>query len=474
MTESPPRHRPTALSFFLSTVRRFWWVIAVAVVVGCVASVLAYNRAVPQYRSTAQLFVSLPTSDLGPQASYQGGLFTQQRVISYADLVTSPKVLDPVLASTGLDLTRSQLASHVSVEAPENTVLINMSVTLPSAADAQKATQAIAEAFSAFVERIERPEVDSAPPIRIVVSRAAQLPNDPISPQLRLYLVIGLLGGLVVGLACASVLVIRDRTVKSLEETSDDFGLRALANVPADPSLRTGPDADAADSDSGKHRLEAYRQLRAQLRFIDVDTPPRVIMFTSARQADGKTTTAVGFARVQAQAGARVLLIEADLHRPQLCVRYGFPQDGGGLSGFLAEETEDREPAIVEVDGLHVLPAGAAIPFPGDALASRRMASLIAELREQFDYVVIDSPPVLPVADAINLAPLTDVVVVIARYGATGLTEIGETVRRLRSAGVTCQGLVVNRVPSSAAGYGYGYGYGYGFDRAAEPAATSG
>lgn len=461
MPDPPIRSRSTALSLALTAVRRFWWVIALAVVVGLAASVLAYNRATPQYKASAQLFVSAPTGDLGPQASYQGGLFTQQRVVSYADLVTSPAVLDAVIRETGTDLSRSELASHVSVDAPENTVLINIAVTLPSAAEAQRVAQALAGEFSTFVESLERPESDTAPPIRIAVSRSAQLPTAPVSPSLKLNLAIGLLGGLVVGVACAAALVARDRTVKSLAETSDEFGLRALANVPTDPSLRTDT---AAEGSGSTHRLEAYRQLRAQLRFIDVDTPPRVIMFTSARQADGKTTTAIGFARVHAQAGARVLLVEADLHRPQLEVRYGFPAAGGGLSGYLAEDGGDREPEIVEVDGLHVLPAGAPIPFPGDALASRRMAGLIAELRESFDYIVIDSPPVLPVADAINLAPLTDIVVVIARYGVTGLNEIGETARRLRSAGVTNQGLVVNSVPSSAAGYdSYGYGYGYGY-----------
>lgn len=463
MPDPPVRSRSTALSFALTAAQRFWWVIAVAIVVGLAASVLAYDRATPQYKASAQLFVSVPTRDLGPQASYQGGLFTQQRVVSYADLVTSPSVLDTVIRETGTDMSRSELASHVSVEAPEDTVLINIAVTLPSAKEAQRIAQALAEAFSTFVETLEQPDGESVSPIRVAVSRPAQLPTSPVSPSLKLNLAIGLLGGLLVGAACAAGLVIRDRTVKSLEETSDEFGLRALATVPADPLL--GAD-DHAENAASAPRLEAYRQLRAQLRFIDVDAPPRVIMFTSARQADGKTTTAIGFAQVHAQAGARVLLVEADLHRPQLETRYGFPSTGGGLSGYLAEDRDGCMPEIVEVDGLHVLPAGAPIPFPGDALASRRMTSLIADLRESFDYIVIDSPPVLPLADAINLAPLTDVVVVITRYGVTGLNELRETTRRLRSAGVAIQGLVLNNAPSSATGYDrYGYGYGYAPDR---------
>jgi receptor protein-tyrosine kinase len=198
------------------------------------------------------------------------------------------------------------------------------------------------------------------------------------------------------------------------------------------------------------------------LQFLNVDNPPRVIVVTSSVPGEGKSTLAVNLSTALAQSGSRVTLVEADLRRPRV-TRYMGLVGGAGLTNVLAGTAELHEVTQPWGDGkLSVLAAGPMPPNPSEMLGSAQMRSLLQSLRETQDYVIIDTPPLLPVTDAAVLSVLADGCVITTRFGKTRREQLTEAAATLSRIDAKLLGIVLNRVPQAAAvarGYGYGYGY---------------
>ena len=225
----------------------------------------------------------------------------------------------------------------------------------------------------------------------------------------------------------------------------------------------------AIDRNSSKPIAEAYRQLRTNLQFVNVDDPPKVIMISSAVPSEGKTTVAVNLALILAEAGRSVTLVEGDLRRPRV-TRYLGLVGGAGLTNILAGSAEVEDVLQAYGDGnLKVIAAGPTPPNPSELLASSHMARLVDQLRGGSDFVLVDAPPLLPVADASGLAAIVDGVVLSVRYGSTHKAQLRQTRATLDRVGARTLGIILNIVPPKAevsSVYGYGYGYSYDAERA--------
>jgi receptor protein-tyrosine kinase len=217
---------------------------------------------------------------------------------------------------------------------------------------------------------------------------------------------------------------------------------------------------------------EAFRAIRTNLRFLDVDNPPRVIVVGSAVPGEGKSTLAVNLSAALAQSGSRVALVEADLRRPRVA-RYLGLVEGSGLSNVLSgTATVDDVLQTWRDPRLQVLAAGPMPPNPSEMLGSTQMRILLASLRETYDYVVVDSPPLLPVTDGAVLSALSDGCLITARHGTTRRAQLTEAMTVLDRVDAKLLGVVLNGVPSAA--LAYGYGYGYAADRSRMPAPAGG
>jgi capsular exopolysaccharide synthesis family protein len=207
--------------------------------------------------------------------------------------------------------------------------------------------------------------------------------------------------------------------------------------------------------------------LRTNLRFADVDNPPRTIVVTSSMPGEGKSTSACNLALTLALTGSKVVLVEADLRKPRVCEYLGL-DSGAGLTNVLAgQNTLDDVLVSWRRGTLTVLPSGPVPPNPSELLGSQHMGNLVKALSAGFDYVVIDTPPLLPVTDAAVLATLTDGALLIARHGKTSRDDVERAARSLEAVNARLLGTVLNAVPLRASGYGYGYGYGYAEDKPA-------
>jgi polysaccharide biosynthesis transport protein len=311
--------------------------------------------------------------------------------------------------------------------------------------------------------------------IRVV--DVARTPTSPIIPNIPHSLMLGLLFGLAAGIGLAFVLEGLDTTVRNMEEVSAISMLPALGTIPLQLSsnghLRkrlttlSGGDGKPESPDlvtyirPKSEAAEAYRALRTSILLSSFGAPPKVILVTSALPQEGKTTISANSALVLAQRGSRVLLLDADLRRPGIEKLFGL-KARGGLSTLISgvDKLEDVLVPSTEVPNLWILPAGPIPPQPAELLSSTLMKEYIARWRNEFDHIVIDTPPCLSVTDAVVLSPEADRVILVARSGKTTKPALRRASDLLLQVNARVMGIVLNALNlRSADGY-YHYSYG--------------
>ena len=310
--------------------------------------------------------------------------------------------------------------------------------------------------------------------IRVV--DVARIPIYPITPNVPRNLVLGLLLGLAGGIGLAFVLESLDRTVRNMEEVSAISTLPALGTIPifGNVSFRKRlKGVSLADGESEPPVLityvrpkseaaEAYRALRTSILLSSFGAPPRVILVTSALPQEGKTTISANSALVLAQGGSRVLLVDADLRRPGIGKLFDLrPREG--LSTLISgvNKVGDVVVPMADVPNLWILPAGPIPPQPAELLSSAVMKDHLARWRNEFDHIIIDSPPCLSVTDAVVLSPMADRVILVARSGQTTKLALRRACDLLLQVNARVMGIVLNALNRSADGYYYSYGGAY-------------
>lgn len=445
---------------YLRTLRKRWTLVALCILLALGAAAATLALSAKQYTSSATLFVSTRDGGGGIADAYEGGLFTQQRVKSYAEVAGSPAVTESV--ARRLHLPPSEVAGKVSADAPSGTVLINIGVTDGSAARARAIAAAAAAEVSRLIPRLETPPGVSASPVKVTVTRAASLPGAPSSPKPRIALLLGLLLGIALGVGAAVLAETLDTTVKGKEDLQRLTGSAPLGIIADDPEVAHRPLVVHVGSQSP--RAETFRQLRTNLQYADVDRPVRSLVLTSAISGEGKSTTACNLAITMAEAGLRSVLVEADLRRPRVNEYMGL-ENAVGLTSVLAGAASLDE--ALQPWGHHqlwVLPSGPLPPNPSEILGSRQMVELLMALDERADVVVLDAPPLLPVTDAAVLARIADGAVLVVQAQHTKREHVSRCLEALASVDSRLLGTVVNRAPTrgpDAETYGRGNGYGY-------------
>jgi capsular exopolysaccharide synthesis family protein len=434
----------------------------------CVGAAAAYTfTETPRYQSRAQLFVAAQTDQSN---AFQGSQFTTARVQSYVDILRSPRITQPVVDELNLPMSARDLAGELSAVAPTNTVLINMTVDDVDARRAQLIGRAVSSQFVKFIQSLEYGAADGSAPVKVSVSTPATLPTAPSSPKKAINLTAGLLVGLILAAAAAFLRDRLDSSIHTSDELTSRFGLPVLGEIPFDAKAVEG--LSGLGDPSSHRRVEALRVLRTNLQFVDIDSPPRVIVVTSCLPGEGKSTTISSLAAVIAEAGRKVVLIEGDLRSPVLS-RYMGITPNIGLAGVMLERISLND-ALLPVDAasnMMLLCAGPPTPNPSELLDSARMQSVITDLAAQFDTVLIDAPPVLAVADAAVLAARAEATLVVCEVGRTRGPTLERGLAALSTVGAHVIGAVANKARfKSDELYGYGgYGvYGNGLAPAAK------
>ncbi len=303
---------------------------------------------------------------------------------------------------------------------------------------------------------------------------AARVPTGPSEPNIPRNLSFALVLGVISGVSLAFLLENMDNTVRTPEQAQSISGLPSLGMIPlgskSSGHKSSGKRLALAASQEVVETVtqvrpqsqmsESYRALRTSLLLSNLGAPPKVIMVTSARPQEGKTTTSINTAIVLAQKGVRVLLVDADLRRPSVHKTLGMGPRSG-LSNVLTGSATMQQTITVSpiLPNLFILPAGTPPPNPAELLASSNMRDLLAELRPQYDHIVIDTPPTLSVTDAVVLSPRADATILVIRSGQTTKQALRRAREILTQVNAHVAGVLLNAVDLTSPDYYYYYEY---------------
>ncbi len=435
--------------------RSRWITVCVTTVVAVFVAVAVSLLTTPLYQASTRLFVS--TGAGGSVAeTYQGNRYSQERVASYAELLKGETVAQRTIDKLGLDMSAGKLSGSITATAKRDTVLINLAVLDNSPVRARDIANTLSDEFVEMVRELETPEGGLRADARVVVEQRASIPSHSVVPKTARNIAVGLALGVIIGVGLALARDVLDNTVKSRDNLEEVTGAALVGSIPFDKNRQKQP---AISFDTEQSAVaEAFRKLRTNLQFLAVDSPPRVIVFTSSMPSEGKSTAAVNIAMALAEAEKRVVLVDGDMRRPTV---HSYLELVGtvGFSTVLSGATSlDEALQKTRFPGLTVLTSGAIPPNPSELLGSQSARNLLSELRTQFDYVIVDSTPLLAVTDAAILAAGADGVLLIARFGRTKREQLGHAVESLENVGAPVLGVVFTMVPTRGnATYGYGY-----------------
>ena len=437
-------------------------IIIATTVLGIIGALIINFTTIPTYQSEAEIFVSTPASTLDISALATGGSFSQQRVKSYAQIVNSPLTLEPVIQQLQLKTTPEKLSQAIVASAPLDTVLIKLTVTDTDPQRASDIANAVADQFALTVSELELHGIGVDSPVKVSTVKRATPAGAPSAPKKSINFALGLLLGFGAGIGIASLRKLLDNTVKNEDDLDGTPLLAAIGfdNMADEKPLITQAGRYAA-------RTESFRTLRTNLQFLNPDAHPQVITFTSALPGEGKTTSALNLALSLAQAGAKTVLIETDLRRPKIPIYLEMSAMDPGITELISGQKLLNATSLKSVlqterkTGLKVLLSGKVPPNPSELLGSQKFDQVIALLRKQFEYVIIDCPPLLPVTDAAIVATKSDGVVLVIHAGLTRRPHFIGARDAIQSVGSKVLGVVLNKIPETSLEYEYGYRYGY-------------
>ena len=313
---------------YLDILRARWKLIVITTLLGVAAAATASMLTTPLYQSCTVQFVSAADGQSNLSTAYTGSLFTQQRVKSYVEGVTSTPVMEGVVTELGIPLTPQQVAGKVDVNNPLDTVNLEICATDPNPELAQRIAATTATQFQTYVADFEVPDTTSGQAlVKIQEFEAAPLPTSPVSPRTKINLALGFLVGLAVGVGAAVLLETLDTRIKSIEVLAKHFDHTLLGSSATTPKRRRNHSSFRTSPQS--KRAESFRQVRTNLQFVDIDHRPKSIVVTSSIPREGKSTTAINLAITIAQTGQPVFLIEGDLRRPKIADYLGIEGNAG-------------------------------------------------------------------------------------------------------------------------------------------------
>lgn len=518
-----PSREQSPIPEYARLLRARWRLIAVLALL-CGAAALAFSLTQhKRYEATASLQFNDPSLDAGRAGAPTTSAGTAAELAAQgAQTVLSPSVLSATKAQLGARETVDQLRDALKAEVDPKSNLVRVTATVgeprfaarladtvaQQAVDRQ--TRAVRAGYQRSAERTARQLrslrgsknqatqlaiAERLTPLRTLAAnaepvtraQAAAVPSSPVSPKPIADTIVGLLVGLLLGVLVAFMRDALDRRLKNAGDVRDHLELPVVASV-RDEALGLTPFVEGERGTMAEQDIESFRVLRKNLEFMGVDTPGQVVAVTSPMPEEGKSTVAASLAFTNAAAGKRTLLVECDLRRPALAARLGASAEPG-LSEYLVEGAgpsemlqvvsfseqpplpagsenggrPQRAPLATDTEGrLAFISAGAEALLPAELLGSQRFAAFLDQVKEVYQAVIVDTAPLLSVADTLEILPMMDRILICVRVGRTTRDQATAGKSALEWLPPRPTGVVVTGLSAAHEGsYGY-YGYGYG------------
>lgn len=497
----------------LRILRRRWWIFGLIAIFAASSAYFTVQRETPLYQATAVMVVN-PAALVG--SNDQNSLQDSQRLTeTYTMLVNTQPMRERVAAAVGIDEIDP---GSISVNTVGNTLLIEITVTDVFPEDAADIANAFVSEFQNYIRdqndsRVEQSltsveqqvdflnmqieEVDEElltadtseieglqQQRRVYLELVAQLeseaatssmrassgspfiqgvdpaeiPGSPSSPQVMQTTMLGAVVGLLIGTALVALLEYLDNTVKTYADIEEVVAAPLLASIPILPSLRRDPKQIFVSTQPRSNQSESIRLLRTNLTFASVESPLSTLVVTSTLPGEGKSTVAANLAMSIAQSGKLVALLDGDLRKPTLHTIFNV-DNVIGTTTFITDSNLRWDSVAINVSEprLKVITSGPLPPNPGEIISSDRFRELIHQLTEEFDLVVIDSPPVLGASDALVSGSIADGVLLVTQHGRTRIEEVRNASDLISQSGAWLVGVIINKTKGAVAGGFGGY-----------------
>lgn len=416
-----------------------WWIVA-GLLLGSLAGAIVTTLTPPTYAASTTLYFAAIEGGGEPGQAYQGSLLALEKARVYAQLLTTDRILAEVEADTG----ESVPADAILVQATAGSPVLTVEGRGTTPERATEIANSVAQRAADLVSELEQPR-DSRLSTVVTLRQIARAvaPMSPVAPDPVTNVALGTVLGLALGFAAALVRRHLDqslRTSKALEELTD---VPVLGSIPAARQARSKP--FVSDVEPRGPVAESVRQLRVILESLKLSTS---LLVTSAQPGEGKTTVARELAASFTLTGQRVLLVDANLYGP-LDTKLSGPTQSGGLTSVLTGQRPWAE-VVERGEGrsFDLLPRGTALADTTELLDSTRMGELLAELRQQYDVVLVDAPALLSSVDASVLARRCDAILLVVRHGRTSGPDVEMAVAKLRAISAHLLGCVFTMVPT--------------------------
>ena len=528
--ETPRHGTATSLAGYLGIIRRRWILVLIPLLIVPLAAVGFSMQQQKLFQATTKVLITDPVP-VQNVTQTNVPTDPTRRSATEVDVATVPEVAQRTLDAVGLhDRSALDLLSETSVSAASDADILNFSVTDPRPGVAKRLVNEYAKQYIAYRKELDTQVVRGM--VTDLRNRIDQLqrtidgqpsPDPSLRDQLRSLLdseqnlqtleqlqggtlfiirpadsaaqvqprtirngLIGVVLGLIAGLGLAFLAHALDTRVRSAEEVAQSLGLPLLGRVPAPPASLARKNRLAMLAKTQHSHAESYRTLRTAFDLANLRLGAKTVIVTSALDREGKSTTLANLAIALTRSGRSVALVDLDLRRPRVAAFFGLEGRPGVTEVAIGGLSLDDALAPIAIDapasssvnghgeldrttgGLDVLPSGLA---PGDAaefLSTPELAAIMAELRDRFDLVLVDAPPILPVSDALTLSAEVDAMLIVVRAGVVRRNVLGELRRVLDSVPTAKLGFVLTGADIED-GYGYGAGYGYASAPKAEP-----
>lgn len=500
----------------------FWqwaWLIALVTVLAGLVAFLVSQRMTPVYSASTTLYINEATS---AKATDYNAIITSERISgTYSKMITTRPILDEVAKRTGVDA--EYIEKNITVSPIRDTTLIQVDIESTNPSLAAQIANEVANVFSDYIVKIQEErfivskdslqnqitemeqqidEVTTAligesdtgvkasletkltqyraiysnlilsyEQIRlseaqtvstIMAIEPAVIPDEPISPQVLRNTALAAMVGLMLAVGVIFLIEALDDTLKTPDEIKRSLGLPVLGII-AKHELEEGKPITHTTPRSPVS--EAFRSLRTNVQYAAVDTELNTLLITSIDPKEGKSTVSTNLGIVIAQQGKKVILIDADLRKPTLHRKLGL-QNLNGLSSLFVRSIDTLELFLQEtqIKNLQVITSGELPPNPSELLSSKKMKTVLDELKKSSEMIIIDSPPAMAVTDSLVLAPIVDGVLIVIKPGYTKAKGALQVVEQFKRSGANVIGVVINELDLSKSRYSYRY-YQYKNDK---------
>jgi polysaccharide biosynthesis transport protein len=503
------------------------WLIVLVALLSAGAAYLFSRQQIPVYQASTVMMVNAALSTQG--TDYTSILASQNLTSTYVQMVINQPALVEVASRLKLDLDMTKLKESITVKSIVNTQLISVSVEMTDPVWAAQVANTIVQVFGEQILQMQSSRFDASSDtlkaqmadmdkqiqdltvqaaaasdkaeqislqdrisqyrdiysrllvsyeeIRLTEARTvssvtqvepASIPTIPVSPKTTLNTILGLMTGALLAVAAVFLMETLNDTIRDPGVFMKRYNLPILGviahhkQLDGEPIVKRSPRSPVS---------EAFRSLRTNVQYTSVDKPLRTLLVTSPTPSDGKTTIASNLAVALAQGGSKVFVVDADMRRPHIHRLMG-AENKIGLSSLFVQPTVHLNGTVQknQVENVSVISSGVLPPNPAELLASKKMQEILAVFLEQSDIVIIDTPPVLSVTDAVVLAPTVDGVLLVVKPGTTKQAAFRQAILALNQVGANLLGVVVNEVGGRGMYYNHYYSkyyqnhYGYRYE----------